>query len=133
MWMAYKYIYYRLYTWFRKKWGDEDAPEYSAAIGMSMNLGLNFGSLATIIYIISNVNIIPEGLSKAVVVLPFLIVVVLHYFAFIHHGKCREIEKEFKGESKKERKRKGFWVLLYAVGSPVLFILLGFFGIWLKH
>lgn len=132
MWFAYKYIYYRMYIWFRRQWGDEDAPEFSAAICMSMNLGLNFGSIALLFYISTNIRLIPEGLSIIEIVVPFLIMFILHYFAFIHQDKCREIEKEFERESEVNRKMRGFLVLLYAVGSPLLFIFLMFFAIWIK-
>ena len=133
MWKAYKYIYYWLYTWQKKLWGKNDLPEYNAALGMSLSFFCNCCSLVAIIYIVKDVMVIPLDLPKQIVLIPIFAVMLLHYFLLVHNGKYLQIEKEFKKESKKERKRKGVWVLLYAFGSLAFFIFLLFFGIWLKH
>ena len=100
---------------------------------MSLSFMANMSSLAIIIDLITGVQVIPLGLPKSIVIIPIIAILAGHYFAFMHNGKYRKIEKEFKKESKAARKRKGRWVLLYAFGSPLFYIFLLFFGIWVKH
>ena len=98
-------------------------------------MSLSSGCLILSIFIlleIFGVTLFPNGIPKKEGILPIIVIVALHYFAFVHNGKYLKIEKEFKKESKEERKRKGFWVLLYAFGSLGFFIFLMFFGIWIK-
>lgn len=133
MWKVYKYIYYWLYTWQKKLWGEDDIPEFNAVVGMSLSSAAILASIAVIIEMILNVHVIPSDLQKGKVALVGVFFLVIHYFAFMHKGKYKEIEKEFKQESKGERKRKGRWVLLYTFGSLAFFIFLLFFGLWIKH
>lgn len=128
IWQKYKYIYYWLYTWQRKLWGDSDAPEYNASIGMSMSLGCLLASIAVIFELITNIRLIPSNLPKGEVVIVAVIFLLIHYFAFVYKGKYKVIEKEFKNESKNDRKRKGVWVLIYTFGSMAFYIALLFFG-----
>lgn len=132
LWRAYKYIYYWLYTWQRKLWGEQDAPEYTPIFGLSLSMGCNIGSLAVLIDFVTGVMLIPLGLPKIRVVIVAITLLIIHYFLFVHKGKYKAIEKEFKEESKEERERKGKWVLLYAFGSLAFFIFLIIFGAWLN-
>ena len=40
IWKTYKYLYYRLYIWYRKKFGTNDIPEFSAVGIMSLSFWL---------------------------------------------------------------------------------------------
>lgn len=133
MWKTYKYIYYWLYTWQRKLWGEKDIPEFNAIIGMSMSLAAISASIAIIIELITDIQVIPADVPKGKIIVLGILLLAVHYFLFMHKGKYRKIEKEFKNESKEERKRKGHWVLFYAFGSLAFFIFLLFFGIWVKN
>ena len=50
----------------------------------------------------------------------------------MHRKKFKNIENEFKQETKAERQKKGRFVLTYAFGSIALFILVLFLGTSLK-
>jgi hypothetical protein len=130
---AYQYIYYRLYAWNRKLWGDSDVPEYNAAIGMSLMVLCNFLSLNIVFNLLTDKFIAPPGLPKIYHVLIILVLYVIHYLLFIRNKKYLDIVRNFQSEDEKERKRNGVLVFLYSVGSPLFFIFLMFFGIWLKH
>jgi len=128
IWQKYKYIYYWLYTWQRKLWGDSDAPEYNAYIGMSMSLTCLLASIAVTFELITNIRLIPSNLLKGEIVIIAVIFLLIHYFAFVYKGKYKKIEEEFKNESKEERNKKGIWVLIYTFGSMAFYISLLFFG-----
>ncbi|TXB66024.1 hypothetical protein FRY74_05495 [Vicingus serpentipes] len=134
IWQIYKYTYYWLYTWQKKLFGKQDVPEFSAVTIMSLSFICNIGSLAVLIDLILDVQLIPLGLPKKDIILPLVVVLGGHYFMFMFmfNGKYKTIEEEFISESKEERKYKGKWVLLYDFGSILLFIFLIIFGAWLK-
>ena len=92
---AYRYVYYWLYTWQKRLWGEDDLPEHTAALAMSLSLFCLSSSIVSIVYIITDIMVIPTDLPKAGIALLFLMLYGLHYLAFIHRGKHREIEKEF--------------------------------------
>ena len=133
MWKAYKYTYYWIYTWQKKLWGEAELPQYNAILGMGLSFSAILGSIVIIINIITNVMIISTNIPKIKVLVFGYSILVVHYFLFVHKGKYKKIEQEFKDESIEERKRKGRWVLLYAFGSLVFFGFLMLFGIWVKH
>ena len=133
LWQAYKYTYYWLYTWQKKLWGKNDLPEFTAIFGMTLSFGFVILCFDVINFLIMDYFIIPLNLSNVVYLIPMIILLLTHYFLFVHKGKYKQVEKEFKGESQAERKRKGFWVLLYTFGSIVLYGVLGFLGIWLRN
>lgn len=133
IWTTYKYIYYWLYTWQKKLWGENDLPQYNAILGMGLSFVAVIMSFFSLLYIVFDVQFNIEEIPKAKILVFGYGILVVHYFLFIHKGKYKKIEQEFKNESKEERKRKGRWVLLYAFGSLAFFIFLMFFGIWVKH
>ena len=98
-----------------------------------MSFGCNILSIVVLFDIALGIEIYPNGVPKNQDVFFVVGTLLSHYFAFMHNGKYRKIEKEFKKESMAARKRKGRWVLLYAFGSPIFYIFLLFFGIWVKH
>lgn len=133
MWKAYRYTYYWLYTWQKKLWGESELPQHNVILGLSLSFLAVIGSIVIIIYILTDVMIITTDLPKDKVLVFNICILIIHYFLFVHKGKYKKIEQEFKGESDEERKRKGRWVLLYTFGSLVFFGFLMFFGIWVKH
>lgn len=132
MWKAYKYIYYWLYTWQKKLWGENDIPEFNAVAGMSLSFLCFIGSLSIVIDLITGIPLIPIQIKKLEIMISILFVVAAHYLAFMHKGKFRKIENEFNNETMADRKKKRPWVLLYAFGSLIFFIFLLFFGTWIK-
>lgn len=132
IWKTYKYIYYWLYTWNRGLWGENDVPQFNAAMGMSLSFLSLILSILSIIYIVSGFSIDISEVSKVTKATFLLMVLGAHCLAFMYDGRYKTIENEFKDESKKERKRKGRWVLLYTFGSMAFYIFLLFFGIWVK-
>ena len=133
IWKTYKYVYYWLYTWQKKLWGENELPEYNVIFGMCLSLTCAILFLNVIFYLITDILLIPEGIPKVKVLLVLIIITIIHYFLFVHKGKYKQIEKEFKQESQAERKRKGFWVLLYTFGSMAFYVFLLFLGIWLGN
>lgn len=132
VWSSYKYTYYWLYTWNKGLWGEEDLPQFNVLLGMVLTLFCVFYSIIIILDILGLAVIAVDAPKEIILGIGFSLLII-HYFLFVHNGKYKEIEQEFKQESKEERKRKGVWVLLYSFGAPAFFGFLLFFGIWVKH
>lgn len=108
----FKYLYYRLYTWNLKTWGENDGPQWNAAIGVSFMMILNIGILAAIIDIIG-IDIIKKKVPKIELIILTLSVFLINYFYLVHKGKYKKIASEFKDESKSQRLRMTFVLWLY--------------------
>lgn len=133
IWNGYRYAYYWLYTWNKGLWGKEDLPQYNAILGLSSSFVAVLLSFFSLLYIVFDIQFNLEEIPKEKTLAFGFGILIIHYFFFVHNDKYKKIEKEFNGERKEERKRKGRWVLLYTFGSLAFFIFLMFFGIWVKH
>src|SRR5690554_685012 len=100
MWEAYKYTYYWLYTWQKKLWGESDLPEFTAIFGMSLSFGFMILSLFVITNILFETELFPNGIPKKEALFIMVINLSIHYFLFIHRGRYKRIEEEYKGERK---------------------------------
>ena len=117
MMRLYKYLYYRLYSWNLKTWGEKDLPQWNALIGVSFMMILNFGIIAGIIDMFGIVDIFIEETPKKELVLFYLVVTVFNYFWLVHNGKYRQIAKEYKNEPKDKRSRRALLLWLYVIMS----------------
>jgi len=120
MMKLYRYLYYRLYSWNMKAWGESDLPQYNAMLGVSFMMILNFGIIAGILDMFGVFNIFIEKTPKKELILFFLIVTVLNYFWLVHNGKYKQIAKEYKNEPKNKRLRNALLLWLYVVMSLVI-------------
>jgi hypothetical protein len=132
IWQTYKYIFYWLYTWQRKLWGEGESPEHNASIGMVMSMVCNIFSFILLIDVTLGVKIFPGNIPKQESLIMIVALFTSHYFMFIFKKKYKDIEEEFMIESEEERKNKGGLVLLYTFGSILFFVFLIIFVAWIK-
>ena len=115
----YKYLYYRLYTWNLKKWGERDLPQFNALFGVSFMIILNIGILVGILDLFGFNFIRDETPKVGIVILGFLILG-LNYFWLVKNEKYKRITKEFEMESKNKRLRNTLFLWLYLILSFVI-------------
>lgn len=133
MWKFYQYTFYWLYTWQKKLWGESDLPEFTAIIGMSMSLLALIGSLFGILIIFFEIPPIEQLISKLELLILTGIILIVHYLIFIRGGTYVKLEETFKVESKKIRRKRGRFVVIYIFGSISLFLILLFVIAWLSN
>lgn len=134
IWKIYKYIYYREYSWHKKMFGKSDVPEESAMLGMSFSALAIILSIITLLHILFNFNIDFTKSNTTIKAIALAILIgVIHYFLFIYKKRYLKIEEEFINENLNKRKKYGWYVLTYSIGSILLYIGLLFLGIWLKN
>ncbi len=126
MMKLYRYLYYRLYSWNLKTWGEKDLPQWNALFGVSFMMGLNLGIIAGIIDMLGVVNIFVENTPKKEIILFAFAILVANYFWLVHNGKYRQIAKEYKNELKNKKLRNTLFLWLYVVVS---FVIISFIAI----
>ncbi|WP_223032379.1 hypothetical protein [Hanstruepera marina] len=128
IWNAYKYIYYRLYSFSKNKIGERELAPYSAMFLMSFSSLVILFIINVSLIIFLNIEIITSNnVSIIEVVIIALVLLAIHFFLFIPNKKYLKIENEFVNESKKLRFRNGVFVLFYPIGSLVIYAILLFY------
>lgn len=127
----FEYLYYRHYSWDLRVFGKEDCPQWTAMLGISLLLGVNFLTLINLYSVLfpdNNVKAIISSFdtlsSKFKVVLSFLILIALSYCWLVKGGKYKMLAAKFKEEDKdkKLRRKRNWQIVIYLVASIGLFI-----------
>lgn len=117
----YRYLYYRLYSWNLKRWGEKDLPQWNALFGVSFMMFLNLGLVGLLLQAFG-LNIFQrDELPKKELIVLMVGLFILNYFLFIRNGNYLSIVKELKKESSNKRKASTFLIWLYVVLSFSLF------------
>lgn len=121
MMKLYRYLYYRLYTWNLKTWGEKDLPQWNALFGVSFMMFLNLGLVGLLLQAFG-LNIFQrDELPKKELVFIMVGLFILNYFLFIRRGNYVTIKKELKKETKQKRKVNTYLIWLYVILSFTLF------------
>jgi hypothetical protein len=116
---AYRYLYYRIYAWNLRVWGESDLPQFNALFGVSFLIFINLMTLLAGFEVVTDARIfIDRWLMISIGVLTLLI----GYFTLVHDQKLRLIREQFKNETSLERKHGFVSCLIYVVSSFVAFI-----------
>ncbi len=119
MMKLYRYLYYRLYSWNLKTWGESDLPQFNALFGVSFMMFVNIGFIAGILDVLG-LRIFVEDTPKNEIIFTMLVILVANYFWLVHNGKYKQIAKELKKEPKNKRTRNVILLWLYVIVSFVV-------------
>lgn len=118
----YKYLYYRLYSWNLKTWGENDAPQWNALIGVSFMMLLNLSTIGIALQFFKLTDFfIRDEIPKTELIFLMVGIGVFNFFQFIHHGKYEEISKEYEKEEPRKKSHNTVYLWLYTFGSFALF------------
>lgn len=119
---ALKYLYYRIYAWNLRVWGESDLPQYNALFGVSFLLFLNMLSiLATVEVFVGEHLIQDSNFTKFVLAGVIFVVFVVNFLCLVHDRKYMRIVKEFSDESATQRKGRLIALWIYVIGSFIAF------------
>ena len=122
MMKLYKYLYYRLYSWNLKTWGENDLPQWNALFGVSFMMFLNL-SLVGLLLQAFGMNIFQrDELPKKELIIIMIGLFIINYFLFIRKDNYLTITKELKREAKQKRKINTYLIWLYVILSFALFV-----------
>lgn len=122
---VYEYIYYRSYSFFLKFFGEEDLPEYSASMSLSLKVIINLLSFLPWIITPSIFLIIP----KIYVIVFCILIISSNIILFKSNNYYRRIFEKFNSESKKEKIKRGVVVWIYNIFSLLFLIISVYFTI----
>jgi len=127
---AIKYLYYRIYDWNLRAWGESDMPQYNAIIGVSFLMFLNIIGIFIAIEALTGNQyflFLPKGEYYAAATC--LLLLLFNYFLLVRNGKYLTITEEFKKENSLQKRKGLVFVWLYVIGSFAIPLLLA----WLMY
>src|SRR5712692_10392651 len=114
---AYKYLYYRIYAWNLRMWGESDLPQFNALFGVSALILMNIITLVTAFEVFTGQRL---SLSRAGVIGGGLALIAIGYFLLVHGGKYRKIAKEFDKETQSQRSKTGVRPAIFAISGFIV-------------
>ena len=119
----FKYIFYRIFSIFRKK-HDEDESSYTAMVFVNLFMFMNIFEVGGIL---NNFNLLPVFFkSKIQVVIFIFVLLIINYFIFLHKMKYNEFCDEFERKTNSRSKQKGWIIILYFIISTSLLFVIPF-------
>jgi hypothetical protein len=118
----YKYLYYRLYSWNLKTWGESDFPQGNAHLGVSFMMGLNLWIIPWILDLVGFIDV--DKISNKEAVALFLTLLFINYFWSLHKRKYKKIAAKYRHEPKGKRRRNAFLLWLYVIFSFGILLIL---------
>jgi amino acid transporter len=121
MFMKYKYIIYKVYSWTANKKGE--IPVTNTILTLSV---VHFFHLLILLLLVDRI-IVPLhlwNLSKGYFFLGLILYFLLFYFLIYNKRRWSNYIEEFKNEDEKERAQGNIRVKVFLIGSIVLFFIL---------
>ena len=128
----YQYVYYRIYKWNLRTWGKSDVPEFNAVLGMSAAVFFNIFTIIILYNFVSGKYISLDWIEPSFVLIFAFSLVSLNYLMFMYKKRYELLEEKFGNELKAKKRRNGWIVVIYIVGSPTLPFLLMFLDMSLR-
>jgi hypothetical protein len=120
----HRYLYYRLYAWYLRKFGEHDVPHFSALCIMIIYTAMN---VVTLPILSSALGHAPDPTAVKPVMMGSTLLAASVHWALLYRGeRYREILREFEGEPPDARRRGTIGVTVYMVGTPALLFGLAF-------
>lgn len=113
----YSYLFYRIYSWNLKKWGENDVPEWKALIVTTFLMLLNVSMILILFDIFGIINFIQDATPKKEIIYVFLVVLIANIYRFIISGKYKEIAEYYDKESIDKRKKNTALLWIYTTMS----------------
>ena len=115
---AYKYLYYRIYAWNLRTWGESDMPQFNALFAVSFLIFMNLISCLVAIEVCSGRHVTLSGLAT---IATGLTIITIGYCLVVHNRKYQKMAKEFSSETPAQRRRRLIGVVIYVTLSFVTF------------
>lgn len=122
---AYKYLYFRNYAFYLKRWGTRASPKFNALLVVAFLFFVNLLNARIIIEALLGRRLYEQSpRDKPYVYAAFGLVLAAHYFLLVRNGRYKKIAEEFRGESRTQRRRRLIGIWLYVAGSLAFYFAL---------
>ncbi len=123
MFKIHRYIYYRLYIWNLKLFGERDLPFLNALLELSLIIYVNILTIILMIDKVFMAKTIDRLISTqwlAIIIVVFLLLI--QYLFLFHNNRHKKIIERYEGDQVNE-KRNDTLAFLYIGTSAILFII----------
>ena len=121
----YKELFYRIYAWNLKHFGEKDVPEWKALLSVTF---LMFANILLICIVLEQLGLFEflyiQYFPKKKLIIIMGGLGLINYFQYLHNGKFLEIIKEY--ESNSLKKTNTSILVLYTILSIALPFIIGF-------
>jgi hypothetical protein len=126
MWRLWRWAFARLYVRSERKWGQSDAPAWTATCAVGLTITLNLFAAVALMSIIFNLGL-ASRLVEHKLELPALgaLVIYLAYRRYVREGAAENLMQELRQESAAETRRQERMLWYYIIGSMAAIGLLG--------
>ena len=112
----FSYIYYRTYSLYSERWGENDPKLYAVALNSIIQL-LNLISLFYAFSLILNLHI---KLSKLYILISYSSLIIINWIWFSLCKNYQKLNKRWEHDTRFQRKRKGILSAIY-IGFSIVF------------
>jgi len=118
----YSYVIYKVYTWGKR--GSNATPVMNVLIALTF---VHYVQLLTLYIILT--RIFPflsffERQNRMYTAIGLIVFFIIHYLVFYNKDRWASYVEKYKNETEKKKRKGSFLVLVYLIGSIVLFFLL---------
>lgn len=112
----FRYLFYRIYTWNLKKWGERDFPQLNALFGVSFLMFSNLLAIYQLILLMfaKTIPIINDSI-KIVVAFCGVVILLLNYFTIVRNSKYHDVIEQFQDENLNARKAGTIKIAIYLI------------------
>ena len=125
IWNLYKYLFFRLYSWNLKTWGNEDMPQFNAIIGVTFLMLINCAIIPALFEPVFKIKLFVTPTPKLLIILIFVAVFCFNYFLLVYKKKYLKIAKEFSIETKYQSRTRAILLWFYVIVSFGIFFIIG--------
>ena len=118
----YRYLIYKLYSWGLNR--KNDTPVANVVITLSFVHFIQlFAIYLVLLKFFPRINVFNK-VDEVYVGMVWIIICIVNYFLFYNKKRCEKCMEEFKDETPAQRKKGRIFVLLYLIGSIIIFFVL---------
>lgn len=113
----YHYLFYRIWDWYREKWGEADLPQATTVMALGIMAAVNLANVLTLVAILFHITVSWWSLPKPVIVGVAFVSVGLHALYFLPKKRYLKFAADFANETPKARRLGGIAVVIYTLWS----------------
>lgn len=115
-----RYLYFRIYTWNLRKFGEDDVPQFNALLGTAFLMLMNLLSIPIVSDQLGILAVSPDRFRNLVIAL-IPLTFGINYLLLFRGQRYLRIAKEFSAESDRSHRRGTVAIAIYMVGSVGVF------------
>lgn len=123
---SYDYLFFRLWKWHHKYFGESDMPHLNAVLNLGVLAVLNWMTFALGFEVLFGIQIV--GFTKIEGFFSVLVIGIIMYLIFFYEQRYKTIIDRFKTDGAERQQLRGFLSTAYPVVTFLLWMVTAFFA-----